>query len=163
MSFIDKIQFWKKDDDLDSLPPSDFDDPFAQKSSDPMSQQPDPFAQQGTDPLAQNSYDPTRDPMPTNTPTVQNPFEQPDQLSQQGSLSQQFARPEQPKVDSFGRKLARDYVQQQSNPPQAEQKSKPDDTMEIVNLKLDAIKSELDAMGTRIKKIESIVEKKGLY
>ncbi len=147
MSFKDKLMFWKKDDHDDfkfdsndlpppadtGLPPLDGQDPFSQQGPSQQQgpswqQQPssqDPFAQQ------QNSFSQARDP-----------------FSQQNNDDALVSR---------GKQLARQYAstqQQESSPQNQKNDQSLSHALEVINLKLDAIRSEVSSLSHRIEKLE---------
>jgi len=137
MSFLDKVQFWKKHEE--PLPPETFGQPGMEQ---PSSLSSDPMYQTGISDID------GQDPMAP----------QPQQQS-----SEQPPLPPQPGAqddDSLGRSLAQKYMaQQEVQPPQqqqpAEQKSS---NNEVLNLKVDAIKSEITAVSQRLIRIEQLLE-----
>lgn len=76
-----------------------------------------------------------------------------------------FARPSEPPKPSVGKSLAQDYINKQNNinafnqPPTLQPDSiKPGSENEILNLKLDAIRSELNSVAQRLIRLEHLIE-----
>lgn len=143
---MDKVKFWKKHDDFsfdqDSTP-----------SADP--EQSSANVQNYLD--GANASDSYANPLDQGLP--------PDPMNPGG-----FGRPQDPLAmntqPTQGQQMAQDYIQSQQavqQPPQQQQTqaNNVDQKIEMVNLKLDAIKSELDALNQHIKKLEVMLERSG--
>jgi len=189
--FIDKLQFWKKQDDYSF---NDSSDPFA--SSSPSSS-PSPSANTTTDyssglpPLDASANDPSALPQDSfGAPSESSSF---DPLSGSSQTADPFASsappsshsssPSSSPVDSFmpargspqtpplGKQLAQDYIEKtdslqpswsgqvsSSSPSSQQAPQSKDQSMELLQLKIDAIRSELNAMSQRMIKIEHLLE-----
>ncbi|MFW5977052.1 MAG: hypothetical protein ACOCQQ_00895 [Candidatus Nanoarchaeia archaeon] len=170
MSFLKKLQFWKKKEDnlpIDfSLPPSDSTpSAFANTNTSNQEFKPqkydvaqDPYMPQ--DPLQQsqnqqgNLQDSNNDQFSsttsqTNTFQEQNPF----QTFDKNDMSEQ----------EYGRKLAQKYAAQQETihtkmqENSTSQQPSPQ-SEELFHLKLDAMKSEISLVNQRLQKIEHLLE-----
>jgi len=132
MGFMDKIQFWKKDEALDE-------NPFGNTAS-PSSQ----------DPFEQNHNDPFRKQLNTPLNRQSNPM-------QQSFGQQQHDEAPNPLNDpnSATEMLRRGTISevQPQNHPGHDLMAK---DMEILSSKLDAIRSSLDSMNQRLQNIERI-------
>lgn len=164
MTFTDKLKFWKKDKDDSGfetgLPPMDDsfgsppgNDPLTGSSSFDDSSFGTSGQQPGTEPFS--------------SPDISQPqFGSPAQSQQypQDSFSDRpdpLTNPSQVSSPStFGQQLAQDYIAKEQSPPQQQAPPAKNDDRELVQLKLDAIRSELNAMSQRMIKIEHLLEKK---
>ena len=171
MTFADKLKFWKKDDDMDfntGLPPMDdsfgsstptnssledsFDNPLGTSGSLPESQ---PF---GSPDISQPKFgSPAQQPQPF--PNISS-SQSPQSLDQQPSFDPLTNPSQADSPGSFGQKLAHDYITQEQSSTKQENSPAKNTERELVQLKLDAIRSELNAMSQRIIKIEHLLEKK---
>jgi hypothetical protein len=141
VGLFNKLQFWKKDEEFASSEPPSYDfgsDPLQHsdplQSSDPMQ----PSA--GEQPFAQQNY-------PQSTPF---PGRQPSQPMQQ-PFSQPFAQQNYPQSQQNAFSPSPEHAE----PPQSP--IHPRD-VELILAKLDAIKSEMDALHQRVRKIEQATE-----
>jgi len=137
---LDKLKFWKKSDDLSS---------FSSLPNDPMAQHSeDPFAG-STDPLAQ-TQDPFANATPgINTDSSQHRFADLDQGSSSPTMTQPYDyRSTTPLAGSTVPDTYEEYPQGR------------DRDMELILAKLDSIKSELDSLHQRVRKIESSTEQR---
>jgi len=109
-------------------------DDMSDITSDPMLNTPDPAQTQHPEHFGAQPFDQAY-------PQQQQPYrEQPMQQFSEQQSTQPY--PQQ-------------YPEQQSSQPYPQHEDK---TLELISVKLDAIKSELDAMNQRIKKIEAIAD-----
>jgi len=184
MSFMEKVQFWKKAKD-----PFNFDNAFGGQDdsfnsadgNEPLPPLDDPSAM-GQDPLAFNDPLASDDPL---TPGVvsdkygvpQDPLASPDPLA--GSQSRTSSinpsatffsghKSEKELTDSLARKYvveneaneqrAMDSSQQAPSASNQSQGSFSSRDLEIINLKLDAVKSDVSSLGHQLEKIERMLK-----
>lgn len=187
MSFMDKVKFWKKDDDF-SFDSSDsfgssFDPLGSSSGSDPFALPPDtsssglppnPFSSnESQDPLASDSEFSTYandsrfgEPSASQSSQSFGSSTAPPPPASQESSRDPFARPVPPPNSqaSVGKSLAHNYIQQQSGtaPSPSQQSSsakfQAGSETEMISLKLDAIRSELNAVSQRLMRLEHLVE-----
>ena len=112
MSFLDRLQFWRKHDDMDAGLPPDF---------------------------GVSSYAPEQKEDEGGLPALPS-------MEQYEAPSSSSARISQP----LGFERPQAFTQSQG--------MQPDKEIEIISLKLDAIKSELDAINQRLVRVEKLVE-----
>ncbi len=198
MSFLDKVQFWKKHDDF-SFDDSSTDlgitnqDPFASNNSgsDGLNLPPDPSLSgnsfdQGQSPSSMggdnfmsgmnddsafsNSQDPLAPSSSNNssfsTPNISNPdpfakpVPPPSNFTENINSAQDSSLNQNP---SLGQSLARNYIQGQNPSPNAvpsnnvSPASGQNSDLEILNLKLDTIKSEIGNMSQRLQRVEQLI------
>ncbi|MCA9477923.1 MAG: hypothetical protein KC535_02135 [Nanoarchaeota archaeon] len=143
MSMFGKL-FKKKDDDF-SFDSTDSFSPPPEGSAGSFDQQFDPLGSTSADPFSSQGQD------AFSSPTGQEPL--PPLEQDQHQVPQ-----------STGSQIARDYIakQQATSQPTAapQQQTTEAHTMEIINLKLDAIKSQLEMLNQRLEKIEHGPQKK---
>lgn len=185
MSFMDKVKFWKKDDDFsfdnsssaNSFNDSSFGD-SSMSSNDPFASSSDPSSSGlPPDPMSGSSDDMFSDPMSgsssdnfgtgsfgqSSTSSSQQ-FGTSSNTGSSQSSQDPFARPTPPpKSPSVGQSLAHNYIQQEQGhsvtpSPQSSQSTKPSSETEMVSLKLDAIRSELNVVSQRLMRLEQLVE-----
>jgi hypothetical protein len=193
MSFMDKVKFWKKDDEFSFNDSSDFGsdsfsssadasvNSFADPSSsglppDPMlggsssdpyssdflgdSASSDPYSSNSMGSGSSNSYNSKqsqsyRDPIDSSSAS--------DPFGSSQNTQDPFARPTAPpKQATIGQSLAHKYMQgeQQSAAPVSLPSNplKPGSEIEMISLKLDAIRSELNAVSQRMMRLEHLIE-----
>lgn len=179
MSFADKLQFWKKhNDDFSSDQPDPLADTMTDKGSEHLS---DP--QTGLPPLDESSVPKStygQDSLSSSDPlsSPADPFASTEQTpdsfgsSTQSSSANPFSTPSSQQKGSVGKRLASDYMSKeneslapswgdsrpQTQGPSSQQKSTQEHDMEVMQLKVDAIRSELNAMSQRLIKIEHLLE-----
>ncbi|MFH1174238.1 MAG: hypothetical protein V1725_03840 [archaeon] len=134
MGFFGKLQFWKKHDDLTDI------------KNDPLFTNP--------------SFAPQFDNDPNQLSFQQGSFPQ-GQFNQQQNQAGQFGM--QPQAQQNPYASGPSFSQQFSQPfgtdlPRAQEHSLTNKDVEILSLKMDAIKSELDSISQRIRRIEMIAE-----
>ena len=112
MSFLDRLQFWRKHDDMDAGLPPDF---------------------------GSASYTPELKEDEGGLPALPSM----EQYEAPGSSSARISQP-------LGFERPQAFTQSQGMPPDRE--------IEIISLKLDAIKSELDAINQRLVRVEKLAE-----
>jgi hypothetical protein len=153
---FDKLKFWKKEDEFASG--DDFEKEFGK---DFLNTDENPFDKELSSepnfdqPQFQDQPDQYQSPQHFQEDNLgsagsfQNPFEeaQPPQPSQ-------YAQPQT--SNSVGRQLAQNYVNSQTKPLD----SKPHNPDELLNLKIDSIRSTLENIDLRVRKIENLLEKK---
>ena len=170
MSLFGKLLGKKKEDSFD--PSADFGLGDGTPSGPPPMNDPnDPFAQpapQGyTDPLATQDplQSPLQDPLaPSQSAPITDNYQHNGGMPPLGDPASQsmpsFPPPEQ--NDSVGRNLAHQFVQQQQaqSQPQVQQQAPPrqETSLEVVGLKVDALKAEIEALKAHIKHLEQLVE-----
>jgi hypothetical protein len=114
----------------------------------------DPLSQQATDPMSStNKWNQQQSFDHMNTMSQQSPSSPPPEQEQQ----HQFKSPEMQRFhqQSQGQQMAQSYIQQQEEPQQRKQQaSTQDHALEVISLKLDAIKHQLDSFNERLKRIE---------
>lgn len=165
MSFLDKIQFWKKKDDFSSLdfslPPQDYSSSIpptntnqqefsAQKYEIPQ----DPYMPQEPLQNTQNQMNANFDTQQFSTPT--------DSFNTQQESPFQSITPENMNEQEYGRKLAQKYASQQETINKQMQtntsSSYTPQSEELLHLKIDAMKSEISLVNQRLQKIEHLLE-----
>ena len=166
MSFLDKVQFWKKKEDFSSmdfsLPPSnstqmtngnqprsEFDSSKYQMPQDPYMPRdplaPEPTNAQGFSQNNMQSTDPSQAGESFTTSNEPSPF----QPIQSDNMSEQ----------NFGRRLAQKYVSQEETQVQQQNQSmRSPQSEELLHLKIDAMKSEISLVNQRLQKIEHLLE-----
>lgn len=161
MGLLDRLGLRKKHDDFSMDSPGSSPD----ANADPFAPQPN-FGQQGAqgDGLGTNPPDLGLPP----DPMAQQGFDQSgvqDPLAQQQGFGHSSFNPNDVPLTQ-GQQMAQQFVQQQQ--PQQQQalggqtqNASPEHKMEVMNLKLDAIRSELDSLTQHIKKLEAILEHSG--
>lgn len=196
MSFVDKLKFWKKDND-----PLNFDNAFGGQNdsfdsasgNEPLPPLDDP-SQMGADPLA--SPDPLSAPDPLASPEsltpgagvadkyavpqdplASNNFSAQESMAQsQNTSSLKFSsghKSEKELTDSLARKyVAENEAREQQvlgQPQQQNQNGSSQSSsqnlvssrdLEIINLKLDAVKSDVSSLGHQLEKIERMLKDK---
>lgn len=159
MSILGKL-FKKKEDDFSFDSSSSFSDtsnPFGDSTntSDPFATN-NSFGNSGTDPFSSTSSSPFGD-----AASNSDPFATPNTTG----MPQRASSPPMPPMDDAhdiaptrGSQIARDYItrQQQGMQPSSQTTSSSgnEHTLEIINLKLDAIKSQLEMLNQRLSKVE---------
>ncbi len=151
---FDKLKFWKKEDEFASG--DDFEKEFGK---DFLSTDENPFDKEASNepnfdqPQFQDQPNQYQSPQHFkednlgSAGSIQNPFEEPQ--PQQPNQS-----PQQP--NSIGKQLAQNYMDSQTKPTE----SKTHDPYENLNLKIDSMRSTLENIDLRVRKIENLLEKK---
>lgn len=186
MTFMDKVKFWKKDGNDFSFDDSSNmgSDPFSTSTDASSGLPPDPMSGSSAsdvlnsdnlgnenlglppDPLSDSS-----DPFASNSNTQENfGSSRPSSNSSDPFASSQnnqdpFARPIAPsKPETIGQSLAHKYVQENqqlnipSSMPQSSDHLTPGSDVEMISLKLDAIRSELNSVTQRMMRLEHLIE-----
>ena len=186
MAFMDKVKFWKKGDNDFSFDDSSNmgSDPFSTSADASSGLPPDPMAGgSANDPFASNPVmggensglppDPVGGGDPFASPSSSQPsFGSPadssgssDPFGSSQNTQDPFARPSAPpKSATIGQSLAHKYIQgeQQSSSPSSiplpSNPLQPGTDIEMISLKLDAIRSELNSMAQRMMRLEHLIE-----
>jgi len=161
MSFLEKIQFWKKDDDFSfdetNNLDSEFNKPFIEENNLPP--KPDHLL---NNEMENNNFNPQNNFSENNNNN--------NQYNNPGENNQVFSQPIPPPPDytnqtpSLGQSLAKDYIasQEQNNippttPPRENIPPQENNKLEMVNLKIDSIKSEINSINQRLQRIEQLI------
>lgn len=175
MSFVDKLMFWKHEKD-----PLDFEDPLGNPSDNHITPSEDPLAQSHQDPLS-DSFQTSTDPL---TPQTQDkysvhadPMLPPEQSVPSYSDGQnnssgmnknvefyEGGRSTEEWSDQLADKYRAEYdakqnpSRQQSTDQQSGDQSFSNRDLEVLNLKIDAVKSEVSSLGHQLEKIERLIK-----
>lgn len=182
---MDKVKFWKKDDKPFSFDDSSNagSDPFSTSTDTTLGLPPDPMAgSSASDILGSDNLTGGNSSMPPDSVSNNNSFASPSSSQQSfGSPANSsssldvfaspqnnqdpFSRPEvPPKSASIGQSLAHEYIQGEQKPkslssmPLPSNTLKPGSDIEMISLKLDAIRSELNSMAQRMMRLEHLIE-----
>jgi len=176
-NFIDKLQFWKRHEDFsfndtsnsfsNTADATDFSTglpPLDASANNPSALSQDSFG----DPSAQSSFDPLSASSADSTSFASPASSHPSSSS--NSMDSSAPQKAQASSPPLGKQLARDYIGQKDplqpswsgqTTQQTQNKTSSfsnEQSMEVVQLKLDAIRSELNAMSQRMIKIEHLLE-----
>ena len=162
MSFLDKLQFWKHKDDF-SL--DDDKQSYEQYSQDPQQEwgnQQDPSlppqdfssSQQSFDDMHESKYALPQDPYTQNSQNQSfNEYPQ-----QEQSNFRTIQPGEEPSEAEYGKQLARKYINQREAQESNQQEYPQTQSSDLLNLKIDVLRSELTIANQRLQKIEHLLE-----
>jgi hypothetical protein len=165
MSFLTKLQFWKKNDDFAFDTNMDKNYSFNENQQNFSNQEnswdqnqdyglppQDPYASQSFDDMNASKYEMPQDPY----------YQEQESMQQNNSLFRPIQQDQNETETDYGKRLARKYMSQQETLQQANQEPNQNyysnNSSELLNLKIDAMKSDLALANQRLQKIEQLLE-----